>query len=107
MPGQRLDLEPPPFAFDSATIHYAADRPVRPLHVRIEVTLDFAKRAIAGRCITTVKAVREVSVLSFDAVELEVDSCEVSGARVEHDADGQRLNVHLKKPLAAGAEATV
>src|SRR5262245_38928551 len=107
MHGHRLDLEPPPFAFDTATVHYAADRPVRPTHVRIDVALDFDKRSVSGRCTTTVKAVREVSALSFDAVELDVSSCAVAGARAEFDNDGQRLLVHLKKPLAAGAEVKV
>src|SRR4051812_12015785 len=102
MHGQRLDLEPPPFAFETATVHYAADRPVRPLHVRIEVTLDFERGTVEGRCTTTVKAVRQVRTLSFDAVELDVSACTVNGARVEHDNDAQRLTVHLEKPLAEG-----
>ncbi len=107
MPGQRVDLEPPPFAFDSATVHYAADRPVRPAHVRIEVTLDFDERSLTGRCSTLVKAVRQVSSIAFDAVELDVQSCDVDDARADFDNDGERVVVHLKKPLAAGAEAKV
>jgi aminopeptidase N len=107
MPGARTDLEPPPFAFDTASLHYAADRPVRPLHVRIEVTLDFAARGLEGRCTTTVKAVRQVSTLTFDAVELDVESCEVNGASADFDLDGQHLVVRLNKPLSAGAEAAV
>ncbi|MBK7860820.1 MAG: peptidase M1 [Archangiaceae bacterium] len=107
MHGHRIDLEPPPFAFDTATVHYAADRPVRPTHVRIEVELDFAARAVTGRCLTRLQAVREVSTLTFDAVELDIEGCEVNGARAVHHHDGRRLDVQLKKPLAAGAEATV
>jgi len=107
MMGHRTDLEPPPFAFDTAELHYAADRPVRPTHVRIEVTLDFAERSVSGRCRTTVKAVREVRTLSFDAVELDVSACEVDGDEADFDNDGKRLLVHLRRPLAEGREATV
>src|SRR5689334_20981710 len=105
MHGQRLDLEPPPFAFETATVHYAADRPVRPTHVRIEVALDFDKQSLTGVCTTKLKAVRQLDAIAFDAVELEVDACEVDGKRADFDNDGARLLVH--KALKAGAEATV
>ena len=107
MPRQRDDLEPPPFAFDSATVHYAADRPVRPGHVRIEVTLDFDRRSLEGRCTTTVTAVRQVSTLQFDAVELDVQACEVDGRPCDFDVDGKHLLVHLPKALGEGAKASV
>ncbi len=99
--------EPHPFHFDSATEHYAADRPVRPGHVRIEVALDFATDSIRGTCTTTVVAVREVHAITFDAVELDIDSVEVDHRRVEFDADGKQLHLHLKSPLPAGSTATV
>src|SRR5260221_11449952 len=102
MHGQRLDLEPPPFAFDTATVHYAADRPVRATHVRIEVTLDFDRKALSGLCTTKLKAVRELDAIAFDAVELEVEQCEVNGKRADFDHDGARLLVHLDKALKAG-----
>ncbi|MBL8955870.1 MAG: HEAT repeat domain-containing protein [Myxococcaceae bacterium] len=103
----RSDLEPPPFAFDTAELHYAADRPVRPTHVRIEVTLDFPSRSIAGRCTTTVKAVRDVRSLSFDAVELDVSAVTVDGRPADFDNDGKRLLVQLNRTLTEGHDATV
>ena len=98
--------EPHPFAFDSATDHYAADRPVRPKHVKLEVALDFEKDAIAATCTTTLVAVRRVHVLTFDAVELQVETAEVDGRAADFDADGQKLHLHLPTPLEAGATAT-
>ncbi len=103
----RTDLEPPPFAFDTAELHYAADRPVRPTHVRIEVSLDFAARSLSGRCTTAVKAVSQVRSLSFDALELEVSACHVDSSPADFDNDGKRLTVHLDRPLLEGREASV
>ena len=58
MTGHRHFDEPHAFAFDSASEHYAADRPVRPEHLKIEVTLDFDRSAICGVCTTQLTAVR-------------------------------------------------
>src|SRR5437660_269113 len=99
--------EPHSFAFDSATEHYAADRPVRPEHVKIEVELDFARSAIAGVCTTRLTAVREVPSIRFDAIELQIDEVEVDGRAAQFDANGAHLTVQLARPLRVGSSATV
>ena len=99
--------EPHAFAFDSATDHYASDRPVRPEHLRLELDLDFAASAIRGVCSTRLTAVRRVSSIVFDAVELEIEKAEVDGRAADFDADGKQIFVHLGTPLEAGASATV
>src|SRR4051812_41316465 len=95
-------VEPHPFAFDSATDHYAADRPVRPEHVKIEVELDFDRSSISGVVSTRLTAVRKVSTISFDAVELQIEKAEVDGRSADYDADGRKVLVHLQTPLEAG-----
>jgi aminopeptidase N len=107
MTGHRHFDEPHPFAFDSATEHYAADRPVRPEHLKIDVTLDFERESIRGVCTTRLIAVRRVSTVTFNAVELQIENAEVDGRAVDFDADGQLLTLHLAAPLEAGAAATV
>lgn len=97
----------PPFALPGAKEHYAADRPVRALHVRLQVTLDFERKAIAGVCTTRVTAVREVSAFAFDAVELEVSRVLVGGVRAQVENTGQQLWVRPRRPLRAGATAEV
>jgi aminopeptidase N len=99
--------EPHSFAFETSTEHYAADRPVRPEHVKIEVDLDFDKSAIRGVCTTRVVAVRKVSSIVFDAVELQLEKAEVDGRAAELDADGKQAVVHLATPLEPGGKATV
>ena len=105
MTGHRQFDEPHAFAFDTATEHYAADRPVRPDHLKIEVELDFGSSAIRGICTTRLTAVRKVSSIVFDAVELQIEKAEVDGRAAEIDVDGKQVVVHAA--LEAGASATV
>src|SRR5688572_416588 len=87
--------EPHPFALPGATEHYAAERPVRAEAVRIEVELDFERRAVTGRCVTRVRATREVGQLTFDAVELEVERVSVDGRRCDFTNSGKHVRVTL------------
>jgi aminopeptidase N len=103
----RID-EPHPFALETATLQYAPDRPVTAKHLAIDLALDFAKQSISGVVTHTVEAVREVSAITFDAVELQISRVDVDGKRVSFDAgSGQQLHVTLSKPLAAGDTAKV
>src|SRR5688572_3536797 len=90
-----------PFAFPGATDHYAADRPVRTEHLKLEVALDFQRREVSGTCTTTVRAVRAVEVLSFDAVELELEWARVDGKNVEATNSGRTVRLQLKRALKA------
>ena len=96
-----------PFELPGATAHYAADRPVRAEHVRLELTLDFEKSELAGSCLTRLRAVREVDALTFDAVELEVESVRVDDKRTQFSLTDKHLAVALASPLRAGETAQV
>ncbi|HEY8209041.1 MAG TPA: peptidase M1, partial [Myxococcaceae bacterium] len=97
----------PPFAFPGATDHYAADRPIRAEHVRIQVDLDFDAKSLEGVCTTRVEAVREVKSFTFDAVELEVSRVLVNGTRAAFDQSGDQLHVRPRRPLAKGTKAEI
>src|SRR5262245_48829446 len=98
-------LAAPSFALPGATDHYAADRPVRAEHVRIQVDLDFDRKSLDGVCTTRLEAVREVKSFTFDAVELEVGRVLVNGARAEFHQVGDQLWVQPRRALAAGSKA--
>lgn len=99
--------EPHSFAFDTATRHYAADRPVVPTHVRIDISLDFVRRGLSGTCTTRVQAVRDLHEVTFDAKELDIERVMVDGRLAKHSADGERLRITLPARLNAGASADV
>ncbi|QDE80637.1 peptidase M1 [Myxococcus xanthus] len=93
---------PRPFSLPGATEHYAAERPVRAEHVRIEVDLDFDTHRINGLCTTRVSAVRPVHTVTFDAVDLDVSDVQVDGRAARFSNSGAHVRVELSAPLAAG-----
>ncbi|MFT3839601.1 MAG: M1 family aminopeptidase [Myxococcaceae bacterium] len=99
--------EPHPFALESATEHYAADRPVRPELVSIDVELDFAKKTVSGKCATRLRAVRKVTSLDFDAVDLDVEKVEVDGKQAHFTNDARTLRITLNRALEADQRAAV
>lgn len=99
--------EPHPFSLPGATEHYAADRPARAEHLRLEVSLDFDRREVRGTCTTRLRAVRELRWLTFDAVELEVEQVSVNGAAAEFTNSGRHVRVTLPRPLGADQTAEV
>ena len=93
------------FVLPGATEHYAPDRPVRTEHVRIEVELDFEAKEVAGTCTTTLHPVREVRALTFDAVDMDVESVTVNGKRAAYSNSGRQIHIQLTLPLAQDGRA--
>ena len=77
----RID-EPHPFSLETASLHYAEDRPARAKHLKLELDLDFAKRSIRGVVTHTLEAVRSLKQLSFHAIDLEISTVELDGKTV-------------------------
>ncbi|MCE9669141.1 HEAT repeat domain-containing protein [Myxococcus stipitatus] len=90
------------FALPGATEHYAAERPVRAEHLRLELDLDFEQARISGVCTTRVSAVRALSTLTFDAVDLEVSRVLVDETPARFTNSGAHLRVELPRPLEPG-----
>lgn len=103
----RID-EPHPFSLETATLHYAEDRPVEAVHLALELDLDFDKRALGGVATHTLTALRGVKQVTFDAVDLDVRKVELDGRAVQFDAaSGRQLHVFLGKTMKPDARFTV
>ena len=103
----RID-EPHPFSLETATLHYAEDRPVHALHLALELDLDFAARSLTGVAAHSLQAVRALERLTFDAVDLDIRKVEVDGKPVDFDASsGRAVHVRLPRAIKAGAEFAV
>ena len=103
----RID-EPHPFSLETATLHYAEDRPAAAQHLALELDLDFEKQAISGVAIHSLVALRALKQLTFDAVDLQVTKVEVDGKAADFDStSGRSLTVHLPRALKADAEFQV
>ncbi|MCP3136192.1 M1 family aminopeptidase [Pyxidicoccus xibeiensis] len=99
--------DPHPFSLPGATEHYAAERPVRAEHVRLELDLDFDQRRLSGLCTTRISAVRPVSHVTFDAVDLDVSQALVDGRPVRFSNSGAHVRVELPAPLDTGRACEV
>ncbi|TPW20628.1 MAG: aminopeptidase N [Elusimicrobia bacterium] len=87
---------------------YAPDRTFDTLHVRLELSVDCARRTLEGTCVTTVRALKDgVRRLDFDAGGMTVSGASAGGKRLRHVRRGERLEVFLPKALAAGADTDV
>jgi aminopeptidase N len=101
-PAVTSPADPHPFSLPGATEHYAAERPVRAEHVRIELDLDFDARALSGTCTTRVSALRDVSTVTFDAVDMDILQARVDGHPARFSNSGAHVRVELPAPLAPG-----
>src|SRR5262245_15765572 len=99
---------PRPFAGPGTRTHFVGDRPARLEHVRLNWDLDLARRRVAGTATLTLIARRDrLAALTFDAVELDVDSVTVDGRAAGFDNDGEKLRVVCPEPPPEGAKLEV
>ncbi|HXT96768.1 MAG TPA: M1 family aminopeptidase [Polyangia bacterium] len=96
-------MPPRPFAPPGTRTNFVGDRPFRLEHARLEWEIDLAARRLLGTAILTVVARRAgLGAVSFDAVDLDVESVTVEGRPAGFDNDGQKLRVALDAPPAEG-----
>jgi aminopeptidase N len=99
---------PRPFAAPGTRTNFVGDRPARLAHVRLEWDLDLARKRLSGTATLTLVARRDrLTALSFDAVELDVESVTVDGRAAGFDNDGETLRVVCPEPPAEGAKVEV
>jgi aminopeptidase N len=99
---------PRPFAAPGTRTHFVGDRPARLAHVRLEWDLDLARKRLSGTATLTLVARRDrLTALTFDAVELDIESVTVDGRTAGFDNDGEKLRVVCPEPPPEGAKVEV
>jgi aminopeptidase N len=89
------------FALSGSTPHYAPDRTFDTEHIRLELSLDFARKSLTGVCRTTLVALADkVDTMVFDAVDFQNLRITTGGKGVQNEYDGRKLTLHLPKPVA-------
>ncbi|HEY5090827.1 MAG TPA: M1 family metallopeptidase, partial [Polyangia bacterium] len=92
----------PPFPPGTRT-NFLGDRPVRLDHVRLDWELDLPGKRLIGVATLTVTVRRDrLAVVTFDAVELDVESVAVGALAASFDNDRESLRVTLPEPAAEG-----
>jgi len=85
-----------PFVLPGARAVFAPDRVCDVRHVEIDVTLDFARRRIAGVCSLSLSVINDGPTrLRLDAVEMSIHAVELDGGAVPFGYDGRALTVEL------------
>ncbi len=89
--------------------HWARDRVCDVQHIKLELTVDFENRRIAGTASHTIKPINDgTSSLEFDAAELHIKSVNLaSGAPLKYSHEDSKLRIYLNSPLNVGDEATL
>ncbi len=98
-----------PAVTDKPGRKYARDRFVDILHLKLDVTPDFARRTVGGTAtLSFVPIAKPLARLELDAVGLKIAGITTKGATLaEHEVTDEKLILTFKEPIAAGAEAGV
>lgn len=88
---------------------YARDRRADILHVKLDVTPDFAKRTITGTMAMRLKPIAfPLAKLELDAVDLDITKVESLGAVLaEREVTSDKLIITFADPIAPEAEVTI
>jgi len=99
----------PPGTTLEGRYHYAPDRQVDVLHIKLDVVPDFKNRTVAGTTSITAKVIaKPVEVLRLDAINLNIKEVRCDGAVVEDFISTREdLQIAFAKPVAPGTELTL
>ena len=88
---------------------YARDRRVDVLHLKLDVTPDFAKRTVSGTATMRFKPIAlPLAKLELDAVDLNITQVTAEGAKVaEHEVTNEKLIITFAAALAPNTETTI
>ena len=91
---------------------FAKDRAVDSLHIKLELNVDLERKFVDGLATIEVEAMREVSSITLDAMDLGVSSVTVTRAdhgtsNIDFDNDGEHITIPLGVPLKPGERATL
>lgn len=89
--------------------HYAPDRQVDVLHIKLDVTPNFEERTVTGTASITAKVIaKQVDVLRLDAINLNVKEVRCDEAKVDDfHTSRDDLQIAFIEPLEPGKEFTV
>jgi aminopeptidase N len=86
------------FELPDDTLHYAPDRPADVRHLKLVLNLDFEQETVSGTAYTTFATLyEEVRTVTFDAVELAIESVTVDDKPVAYTTTNKKLVVTLDR----------
>ncbi len=99
-------------AYGEPATRFAKDRDVDSLHIKLDLNIDLEKKYVKGTATIDIAAMRDVSTITLDAIDLGVS--QVTVTRLDHAAypvefsnDGETITVPLGAMLHTGEKATI
>ncbi len=97
-----------PFQPEHVEPKWARDRVFDVGHIRLEVALDFAARALSGTATHRLSAiVDDLREIAFDAAEMAISAVRVSGEAASFECEGAKLKINFARAMRAGEEAEI
>jgi aminopeptidase N len=98
--------------FGEPATRFARDRKVDALHIKLDLNVDLEKKFVDALASIDVLAMREVSTVTLDAIDLGVSKVTVTRPdhgtyTVDFTNDGKHILVPLGPPLRPGERATI
>src|SRR5258706_4648261 len=91
------------FAYPGSVPHYAPDRTFDTRHIRLELALDFGRKTLKGRCVTTLVAIADgATEMVFDAVNFKDVKVTAKGRPLKLDYTGRQIKIHWASPVKLG-----
>src|SRR5471032_174025 len=86
-----------PFALPAAKARYGPDRPAKVEHIALELSFDFKRKILHGRCSTTFTAhATKIAQVGLDAAQLTIlKVTDPAGKRLPFEHDGAKLRITL------------
>ena len=97
-----------PFQPEHIEAKWARDRTFDVSHIKLEVNLDFAARAVSGTATHRLSAiVDDLSGAEFDAAEMAISAVRVLGEAATFECEGAKLKIRFPRAISAGEQAEV
>src|SRR6266513_3041364 len=91
------------FSYPGSTPHYAPDRTFDTQHVRLELTLDFARKSLKGQCLTTLQAIADgATEMVLDAVDFKDLKVTAKGRPLKFEYTGRQIKIRWTTPIRRG-----
>ena len=90
------------FELPGAKPHYNPDRYGQVQHIALDLILDIPQQSFLGTCTITLTPVRKnISQLTLDAVDLEIESVLINNVSQPFEYDGEIITINLLQPTTS------
>jgi aminopeptidase N len=83
------------FHLPESTTHYTPEKEFHTQHAKIELSLDFSRKKIAGSCTLTIAPIRPgLGRVVLDACGMEIHEASIDGSKCEFEYDQEKLTIN-------------